>query len=148
MGLLSKYHKVQGDLILYFGSLGSSSPVSPALPEISKWLLGKTGSAFEDFQFPVHYPSLPQLLKALLESLFPGNGLLSVSRWILSPDGPQNGLPSLPTPRNFSWIFSPSCSPEGTTYAFKIWFKKKKSTQFCSHCHGSTGLPWLPWALP
>lgn len=138
MGLLSKYHKVQGDLILYFGSLRSSSPISPALPEISKWLLGKTGSAFEDFQFPVHYPSSPQLLKALLESLFPGNGLLCVSGWILSPDGPQNGLSSLPTPRNFS-SFSSSCSPEGTTYAFKIWFKKKKSTQVLQ------SLSWEHW---
>ena len=57
MGLLSKYHKVQEDLILYFGSLGSRSPVSSAFLEISKRLLGKTGSAFEDFQFPVCYPS-------------------------------------------------------------------------------------------
>lgn len=57
MGLLSKYHKGQEDLILYFGSLGSSSPVSSAFLEIGKWLLGKTGSAFENFQFLVYYPS-------------------------------------------------------------------------------------------
>lgn len=147
MGLLSKYHKVQGDLILYFGSLRSSSPISPALPEISKWLLGKTGSAFEDFQFPVHYPSSPQLLKALLESLFPGNGLLCVSGWILSPDGPQNGLSSLPTPRNFS-SFSSSVPLREQPMPLKYDLKKKNLPRFCSHCHGSTGLPWLPWALP
>lgn len=48
---LCKYHQVQRYFILYFGNFGSSSPVSQAAPETNKWLLGKTGSAFEDLNF-------------------------------------------------------------------------------------------------
>lgn len=53
--LLSQYHNVQIDFILNFGSFGSSSPLPVgsltcgphAVPEISKWPLGKTGSSLK-----------------------------------------------------------------------------------------------------